>query len=304
MSGEYATSIPSSTIKRFDRTIINYRSKERDKEIARNLSSIRTIGPAFQTDVVTYWEKTGGNDVIRASIKAKGAAADTVGAKEDEISHQMYKLTVGFNFNTRDLDLDPAQYTRKVEICTREIRRLEDYLFINGSAAPALTGLVGAARANPNGKIAAYGDSASRPSKDSIGNWAGTDSKIDIYKDVLAACTRVGDNFEPAYLVGGRADIAPILDLDDLRNRYADKIMALFGASNIDDFVRTSAFVPSGYVYVVAKDVEFNEFVISTDLRAKAYAEQPGEVIPVELIEWVNCCEFHSNEGVVEINTA
>jgi len=304
MSGEYAASIPASIIKRFDRTIINYRSKERDKEIARNLSNIRTIGPAFQTDVVTYWEKTGGNDVIRASIKAKGAAADTVGAKENEVSHQMYKLTVGFNFNTRDLDLDPAQYTRKVEICTREIRRLEDYLFINGSTGPALTGMVTAARANPNGKIAAYGASSSSPNKDSIGNWAGTDSKLDIYTDILDACTRIGDNFEPMYLVGQRATIAPIQKLDDLRNKYADQILDLFGAGSTADFVRTSAFVPAGYAYVVAKDVEFAEFVISTDLRTKAYAEQPGEVIPVELIEWVNPNEFHTNEGVVEINTA
>jgi len=303
MSGKYAASIPSSIIKRFDRTIINYRSKERDKEIARNLSNIRTIGPAFQTDVVTYWEKTGGNDIIRASIKAKGAAADTVGAKENEISHQMYKLTVGFNFNTRDLDLDPAQYTRKVEICTREIRRLEDYLFINGSTGPALTGLVTAARANPKGKIAAYGASSSSPSKDSVGNWAGTDTYRDIYDDTLEAVTRVGDNFDAAYMIGQKTTLAPIRKMDDLRNVYADQLLDLFNANNVNDFLRTSAYVPAGYAYVVAKDVEFAEFVISTDLRTKAYSEQPGEVIPVELIEWVNPNEFHTMEGVAEIYT-
>lgn len=304
MTGEYGASIPASTIKNFEKVVINYRQKEKDKELVRNLAELRTIGPAFQTDVVTYWEKTGGNDVIRASIKAKGAAADTVGAKENEVSHNMYKLTVGFNYNTRDLDLDPAQYTRKVEICTREIRRLEDYLWVNGSTAPALTGLVTSARANPGGKIAAYGASSSSPSKDSIGNWAGTDDYRDIYDDVEEAITRVGDNFDAAYMVGRKTTVSPIRKMDDMRNKYADQILDLFNANKVTDFLRTSAYIPAGYVYVVAKDVEFAEFVISQDLRVKSYAEQPGEVIPVELIEWVNPCEYHSNEGAVEINTA
>lgn len=303
MTGDYGASIPADTIKSFERTILNFRQAERDKMLARNLNTLRTVGPAIQTDVVTYWEKKGGNANILAAIKAKGAAADLVGASEDQKSYPMYKLTVGFNYNVRDIGLDPALYTRNVEICTREVRRLEDYLWINGSTAPALTGIITAARANEKGKVAAYGTSSSPPSCDSIGNWAGTDTYIDIYKDVLQAWSRLDDNFEAMYIGCTKATAIPLRSMDDMRNKYSDQILDLFGATSLNDVLRTSEYWPAGYVYVIAKDPEGSEFVISEDLKVKAYAEQPGEVIPVELIEWINPCELHKNTIAAEIYT-
>jgi hypothetical protein len=288
----------------FERTILNYRKVEKDKMMARSLSTIRPVGPTIQTDVVTYWEKTGGNDTIIAKITAKGDAPDKVGAKSTSVSHAMYQISVGTTVNERDLSLDPATQTRKIEIATREIRRLEDYLWFNGNTAPALTGIAAAAQLNPNGRVRAYGTSSVAPSVDSVGNWRpGDDTYRDIYKDVLAAITRIGDDFDAKYMVGRKIDIAPIREMDDMRNIYADKIIDLFtGARTTADFIRTSGYCPSGYVYVVAQDMEFMEFVISEDLRVDtSIGKDEGGNFPVVLREWVNLNEVHNPEGVTEI---
>jgi len=304
MPMEYAASIPAHFTESFARDVLNYRKREYDKQIARTLSTIRNVGPTVQKDTITYYEKTGGNDTIAAKITAKGAIPEQVGVKGNEITHSMYQISVGFSLNGRDLNLDPAQFRRKVEVATAEVRRREDYIWVNGDAGTGLTGLVTSARANPNGKVAAYGASSSSPDVDSIGNWKHEDDYWDIYTDVLEACDRIGDDFTPKYMCGTRQTIAPIRKMDDLRNRYADQILDLFGAGSTNDFIRTSKYFPAGYVYVIAQDMEFMEFVISEDLVVDTgFGKEPGNNYRVELREWVNPVEFHNNEGAVEIYT-
>lgn len=302
----YSSSIPAHMTEAFEREVLNYQQKQRDGMIARNLSTMRNVGSAVQTDTVTFYEKTGGNTAITAAITAKGDTPPIIGAKGKEVSHVMYQFGATVRINERDLNLDPKQLSRKIDIATRDIHRLEDYIWINGDTATGLTGLVTAARANPNGKVDAYGASSVSPSVDSIGNWRGSsrDTNVDIYTDIMEACDRIGDNFQPKYLLGRRIDIAPIRQMDDMRKRYADEILDLFGASNTQQFIRTSAYVPSGYVYVVAQDMEGTEFVVSEDLRVDTtVGKDTGGNFPVVLREWVNPCEFHSNEIVAEIYT-
>lgn len=301
MPMEYAASIPAHFNESFARDVLNYRKRELDKQLARNLSTIRMVGPTVDKDTITFYEKTGGNDTIAAKITAKGAIPEQIGVKGNETTHSMYQVTVGFMLNGRDLNLDPAVQRRKVEVATAEVRRREDYTWINGDTATGLTGLVASAQANPNGRVVASGATSS--DVNNIGTWAGTDTYIDIYTDVLEACNRIGDDFAPKYLCGTRQTLAPIRKMDDLRNVYADQLLDLFGAGSTNDFIRTSKYFPDGYAYVIAQDMEFNEFVISEDLAVDtAFGKEPGNNYRVELREWV-AFEFHNNEGAVEINT-
>lgn len=304
MTMNYSSSIPAHMTEAFEREVLNYQEKQRDGMIARNLSTMRNVGPTIQTDTVTFWEKTGGNTAITAAITAKGDTPPLVGAKGKEVSHVMYQFGATVRVNERDLNLDPKQLNRKIDVATRDIHRLEDYIWINGDTATGLSGLVTSARANPNGKVAAYGASSTGGDVDSIGNWTGTDTYIDIYTDVLEACNRIGDNFDPKYLLGRRADLAPIRKMDDMRKTYADDILDLFGASNTQSFMRYSAYVPAGYVYVVAQDMEFTEFLVSEDLRVDtSVGKDTGGNFPVVLKEWINPVGFLSNEGAAEIYT-
>jgi hypothetical protein len=302
MTMNFGSSIPAHFNEVFSREVLLYQQKQRDARVARNLSTMRDVGAQVQTDTVTFYEKSGGNAVLTAAITAKGSTPPVIGVKGKTVPHEMYQLSVGFNLNERDLSLDPKQQNRKVDVATRDIGRLEDYIWINGDTATGLTGLVTAARANPNGKVVASG--ASGADVNNVGVWTGTDTYIDIYTDIMGACDRIGDNFTPKYLVGKRSDLAPIRKMDDMRKRYADEILDLFGANATQDFIRYSAYVPTGYVYVVAQDMEGTEFVVSQDLTVDtSYPKQPGGNYYVELKEWCNPVEFHSNECVAEIST-
>lgn len=304
MTLELGSSIPAHFNESFSKTVYNYRSKQRDKMLARSLSSMRDVGANVDTDTVTFYEKSGGNSTINAAIVAKGAVPPQIGVKGKEVSHIMYQISVGFMMNGRDLKLDPAQQTRKIEVATNDIRRKEDDIWLNGDTNTGLNGLIYSAQNNPNGKVAAYGATSTSPDVDSIGNWAGTDDTIDIYTDIMEACDRIGDDYDPKFLLGRRATLAPIRKMDDMRKRYADEILDLFGANSTQDFLRTSQYVPAGYAYVVSQDMEFTEFVISEDLVVDTnFGKEPGDNYRVELREWVNPVEFHNNEGAVEIYT-
>jgi hypothetical protein len=305
MTMDYGTSIPVHFNELFEKALFNYRQKQYDSQLARTCSTIRNVGATIQTDTAITWEKTGGNTSLVAKITAKGTPPDMIGVKGKETSNEMYQLAVGFFLNERDLALDPKQQTRKVEAATNEIRRLEDYLWLNGNTAPALSGISSSGHANPNGLVAAYGASSTGNSVDSIGNWRGTaDTYRDIYTDIMEACDRIGDNFEPKFLIGKRIDVAPIRKMDDMRNKYSDQILDLFGATTTKDFIRTSAYCPAGYVYVVAQNMDYNEFLVSEDLRVDTtYGKKEGGNFYVELKEWINPCAFYNDLGASEIYT-
>lgn len=299
----YSSSIPSEATEVFEREMLDYQVKQRDSRVARNLSTMRSVGASVQTDTVTYFEKSGGASVINAAITAKGDTPPTIGVKGKQVSHAMYQLSVKFSVNERDLNLDPRQMARKVDVATRDIGRLEDNIWINGDTATGLTGLDYAAGVNPNGSVTAAASSGVNTGN--VGAWDGSDTNIDIYEDIRAAVFKLGDDFEPAFLLGRKVDLAPIAKLDDMRKSYADEIPMLFGKKPGDlSFMKYSLYCPSGYVYVVAKDMEFTEFVISEDLRVDtSVGKDEGGNFPVVLREWCNPVEFHANDGVVEIQT-
>jgi hypothetical protein len=304
-SNNFAASIPIEMHQAFERTLLKYRKAEYNKMLCRNLSTTRDVGPTVQTDVVTSWEKTGGNDTMIAKIFAKGTAPDEIGVKSSAVSHAMYQIGVKFYVNERDLALDPSLQTRKAEVATAEIRRLEDYIWFNGNTSPAVTGMYAASLLNPAGYVPAYGTSVTSTNNvASVGNWTpGNDTYRDIYKDVLAAVTRIDDDFDAKFMVGRKIDIAPIREMDDMRNIYADKILDLFGASKTTDFIRTSKYCPAGFVFVVAKDMEFEELVISEDLRVDtSVGKNENGDFPVILKEWVSQ-EVHNPGGVTSIYT-
>jgi hypothetical protein len=200
------------------------------------------------------------------------------------------------------MNQDPAIKNTKIDWCYRQIGRLEDYIFFNGESNINISGLQTHAQANPNGKIVATG--ASGKDANNTGAWNGGDADIDIYNDVLEASSRIGDEYgsSPMFLVGRRADVKYIRKLDDLRNKYSDQLLDIFGASSVDDFLRTSSYCPSGYVYILAKDPEVAEFTISTEMTVdNEFAKEKGGNFWVEVKEWLNPFQLYDNEGYVEI---
>lgn len=299
----YGSAIPIEAKQAWERVIVNYDEKQRDGMIARSLATMRNVGATVDTDTVTFVEGSGGNATIAAKVTAKGAIPEVTGIKTKDIDHKMFQLALGFYVNGRDLQAKPELKTRSVEWCTKNIRRLEDYMWMNGDTTLNLTGLDTAAGLNVNGKVVAA--SASGNDVNNVGAWDGSDDYIDLYTDILEAVSRLDDDFEPAYLLGRRIDLAPVRKMDDMRKKYIDDILDLFAAGSAADFMRYSLYVPSGYVYVVAKDMDFCEMVVSEDLIVDAdYPKEKGNNLYVELREWLNPNEFHSNEGVVEIATA
>jgi hypothetical protein len=99
MTMNYSSSIPAEANEAFEREILNYQQKQRDGLIARNLSTIRNVGSSVQTDTVTFYEKSGGNTTIAASITAKGDVPNQIGVKGTQVSHPMYQFSVKFNIN-------------------------------------------------------------------------------------------------------------------------------------------------------------------------------------------------------------
>jgi len=286
--------------------IVKYDSMQRDTQLSRTIPVVRNIGAEVDKDTVQYLEGSGGNANIQAKITAKGAVPDITSTKVKDKTYNMYQFSLGFMLNGRDLNTKPELRQRNIEWCTRNIRRLEDNMWMNGDTTLNLGGVVTAARANTNGKVVATGASGS--DVNNTGSWDGLDATglIDIHADILEAVYRIEDEFNgKLYLVGRKADLKPIRKLDDMRISYADEILDLFQANAVSDFLRYSLYTPSGYVYVVAQDMDSNENVISEDLLVDGdYPKQPGNNYYVELRQWSNPNVFHSNNGCVEINTA
>lgn len=302
MAMNYGSYSPEEARQIWEKRLVKTASVERDKRLARNLTMYRGLPATVDTDTVTTVVGSGGNSTIAAKITAKGAAPETTDIKAGEEDFKQYQISLGFYVNGREMMQDPSVKNAKVDWCYRNIGRLEDYIWVNGDSTINLSGMVTQARANPNGKITA--SDASGADVDNVGAWAGTDSDIDIQKDVLEALSRIGDDYanSPMFLVGRRADLKYIRQLDDLRNSYADQILDLFGAGSVNDFLRTSSYIPTGYVYIVAKDAEVAEFTVSTEMMVdNDYPREKGDNYWTEVREWINPFQCYDAEGFVEI---
>lgn len=300
----FAGMVPDVARQAWERELLRTEEKMRDTLLARNIVEMRALGATVDIDtVMTVVGVPNSSDGIAAKITAKGSVPEITDIAASATDFKQYQIAVGFYVNERDLDRDPTLQNKKVDWATRQIHRREDYLVLNGDSGVGLSGIVAAARNNPNGKIVASDGSGNNANNN--GAWDGSDSTIDIYTDTLNAITRIGDEYQDSqlYLVGKRTSIAPIRKLDDMRKSYADEIMDLFGAKSVSDFVRYSAYVPDGYVYVVAKDPEAAEFTISQDVTIDtSYPKEKGGNFWIELREWMNPFQLYDNEAFVEID--
>lgn len=274
-----------------------------DTAFARKALVQRTIGADKDSDEVATRDRTGKGAVIGDKTVSNVASGSSV----TSTIFPMKKIVDGFNASVKDLKLDPKLQTRNILISTTNVARKEDQVTLYGNAAHNITGLVATAQANPNGKITAAG--AAGNDVNNIGAWDGSDATLDPYSDLLEAVARVSNRFVPYGIGGRRTDLLAMWKLDSERQPFINDIAVLFGKGDPKaqnpwgDWVLATDIFTAGKVYVFAKDAQAGELVISENPHSKVYAEQPGEVVPVEVIEYIYP-EFHNTQGYVEVDVA
>jgi len=296
----YDAGIPDKFLEEWKREIARYAQANLDNMLARNVLPIRKVSASTQVDVLVEYDKTGQG----AQVVAKGAVPGKTSVSATTSKQDIYQLMDSFDLHQKDLKTDPKQYNRLVDICLRNIHRLEDSLAMNGDPNLNLNGIVDAAQSNANGKIVASG--ATGNDENNHGAWDGSDTSIDIHADIVAAVERLDSNYKPRYLVGNRTDIMRLFTLDSQRQPYYATIAPLFGFSEKDNPLKTWLFetgvIAAGKVYVCAKDPEAAEFVISENPKINRLPMQRGGMYPVEITCWA-VPRIYDNEAFVEIAT-
>jgi len=277
-------------IEEWTRYIADYVKRYEDNMTARNIMDVRKVGEDVAIDVV----ETIGDAGVEASIVAKGAVPESMGLTAAKVDHNIFQISVGFQVSAKDLQLDPSQQKRKIDLGMRLIHRKEDDLMLNGSTNHNITGLITAARANSNGKITAATNA---------GKWAG-ETGTDIYDDINEAMDKIDSEFEAAYLVGNKSDIKYLNRMDSERKPYHTDISGLFGKKPGDtSWIWKTSHLTAGYVYLVPKDFMAGEFVVSENPKIDPLYNGglgPGKNYYFELGGW--CVpEFHNNDAFVEI---
>jgi hypothetical protein len=282
-------------VEEWTREIELFIDKFGDNMSARNILPQRTVGADTAIDVVTSYDRTGPG----AQIVAKGSVPDTTGQKANTAKYDIFQISTAFNVNAKDLKLDPKLKNRQIDIMMRDIHKKEDQVMFNGDSSYGITGLIGTAQANDNGKIVASGASGS--DTDNNGAWAG-EIGTDIYDDINNAIGKMDEDFEPTYLIGNRSDLLYLNRMDSERQPYYKSISGLFGKKNPDDkswMWMTNQF-DTGKVYLATKDFLAAEFVISENPRIVPYPIGPGENYRFEINSW-SIPEFFNDEAFVEI---
>lgn len=268
----------------------DYVKKYHDNMTARNVLAQRNIGSSNDIDIVTNYDRTGPG----AQIVAKGAAPDKNGIKSANTTHSMYQLSAGFTVNAKDMKLDPKIKSRLIDICMRDIHKLEDSFSLYGSSKLGVNGLIDAAQANENGTIT---------SSTNHGAWDGKDTTIDIYADVNDALAMMDPEFEPAYMIGTRNALNKLNNMNSERVQFYKEVAELFGVKNVSDkswMWKTNMLTSDDYVYIAPKDFMAAEYVVSENPRIVSYGLTPGENYSFEIISW-SAPEIHNNESVVQI---
>jgi hypothetical protein len=262
---------------------------------ARNIMHRRDVGADVTIDVVEKYDKTGQG----AQITAKGAVPKTFGLTTSSENFTIHQIATGFNINVKDLKAAPEAKSRLVEIAISEIHEKEDDICLNGSTAHGITGVVGAAQANANGKVVASGASGS--DINNKGKWAG-ETGTDIFTDVADAISFLDSKYKPSFLVGNSKDIRYLFHKDSERNMYYEDMGILFGLKDPKDtsWIWSSDYITRGKVYIVSKDTMAADFVVSEDPGVVTYALAPGQNYPVEIYSWSET-EIYADEGFVEI---
>ena len=275
----------------WERRIATYVKRYEDNMTARNVLEPRNVGKDVAIDVVETFKDAG----VEASIVAKGAVPQSIGLEASSVDHNIFQISVGFNVSKKDMALDPSAQNRKIDLAMRLIHRKEDDLMLNGSTANNITGLVGAAQANTNGKITAATNA---------GKWSG-ETGTDIYDDINEAMDLMDAEFEATYLVGNKSALKYLNRMDSERKPYRKDVAGLFGKPENDtSWMWRTAHLPATAVYLVPKDFMAAEFVVSENPEIDPLYNGglgPGKNYAFELGGW--CIpEFHNNDAFVEIN--
>lgn len=275
-------------VEAWEKVIPEWVDEHKQNLTARNILHRRDVGADVTIDVVEKYDKTGQG----AQITAKGAVPKTFGLTTKSENFTIHQIATGFNINVKDLKTNPAAKSRLVEIALAEIHEKEDDVCLNGSAAHNITGVVGAAEANANGKITAATNK---------GAWAG-ETGTDIFTDVADGISLLDSKYKPSFLVGNSKDIRYLYHKDSERNMYYEDMGILFGLTNPKDtsWIWASDYIARGKVYIVSKDTMAADFVVSEDPGIVTYALAPGQNYPIEVYSWSET-EIYANEAFVEI---
>jgi uncharacterized linocin/CFP29 family protein len=291
MNMHYSSYIPEEFLVAWIREINEYEQQYKNKLFARNYIPNRDVGATVDFDSITYYNSPD----RRAQFIAKGAVPEpfTVGTRTK--AHPMYQIAEGFMINERDLKKaeGASMKTKEIDIAVKNIHKAEDYTAMNGDGMDVI-GIVGAARANSNGKLT---------TSTNMGAWSGSDDTRDPYEDINLAITYMEDAFTPAYLIGNRADLRYLNTKDSERGVFWKQIAELFGKPETDkSWMVENQYCPSGYVYIVPYDPQAAEFIVSEEIDiVDDYAKQPGGNFWIEIKEWINPIEVHQNEAFVEV---
>lgn len=286
-------SIRQEAVENYSLQIKKYFEENYDNMLARNVLAQRKVGADVEFDIVEEYSRTGQG----AQIVPKGGTPTKLGINFKRVTFPMYQIMAGFSVNAKDIKIDPKTKSRKLEIGMADIKRKEDYVAINGDTTYGITGIVTAARANTNGKIAASGGTYNN-----AGAWAG-ETGTDIYDDIVEAKSLLDAKYRNGklFLLGNSVTMGRLDKMNSERVPYKMEIASLF-TKNANDFswMWTNDYVPSGYAYVCAKDTEAGEFVVSENPYVTPYAMTSGQNYPFEISEWATP-EIHDNNGFVEI---
>lgn len=299
----YGSFIPEEVVTSWIAEINQYELQYRPEMVARNILPRREVGTQIDIDAISYYQSTSG----RAQIIAKGAAPQPFTVKTKVEKHEMFQFMDGFMVNERDLAKaqGATMKAKEIDIALSQIHAAEDYIVMNGDSDLGITGIVGAAHANENGKVLATSGSATGNDIVNMGAWDGSGDTRDPYEDVVNATRMIDHRFKPYALVADRTTMSYLNMKDSERIPFWQGIGALFGKADDDrSWMIESQFTPSGYAYVIPYDPQAAEFVVSQDIDiADDYPKQPGGNFYVEIKEWINPVEIHVGTGFVEINT-
>ena len=277
-------------VEEWEREIVLYVEKYKDKMAARNVLPVRNVGEDVGIDVIQKYDRTGPG----ASVVAKGSVPDTMGLITSSDKHELFQIATSFNLNAKDLKMGPKTKSVLVDIALRDLHRAEDDFAFNGNSKLNVNGIKQAARANSNGKIT---------TSTNKGAWSG-ETGTDIYDDINTAIGKMDGDFDPAYLLGNRTDLLYLNRPDSERQPYYKTVAGLFGMTNENDksWIYMTSHITAGHVYVIPKDFLAGEFVVAENPHIVEYPMMPGQNYRFEVIAWV-VPEMHQNDAFVEIAT-
>jgi len=287
-------------VENWERVIIEYFKKNKDNMAARNIVAQRNVGAQTSIDEVQHYDRTE-DWTEQAGLYAKGTVPKITGINARSTPWPMFQNGTSFNLHQKDITQDPKAKSRLADIAAKNIHRKEDRFVLEGDPNLSINGIADMGAANSLGKIVASG--ATGNDINNKGAWTG-ETSTDIFDDLLNARNKLGPNFDGSYLVGTKSDLTNCFRKDSERNSYTESIGPLFGKTSKDlswmfmnDNFSSSV---ANKVYVVAKDPDGSEFVISENPKLLSYGMQPGQVFYFELFEWISF-EAHDNQSVVEV---